>query len=254
MSISAIIITRNEAANIESCIRKLSFAREVIVVDNDSSDLTAQIAKTSKAQVFRIPGVDFSYLRNVGKEKATSEWLFYVDADERPSDGLIAEMQQAIQKTKFSAFEILRQNYFFGKIWGSPERMIRLIRKGALLGWQGSLHETPIVIGKVGSLDSLLLHYTHEKLHSMVEKTNEWSEIEARLRYKNNHPPISWWRFIRVMIVAFWQSFWVNGGWKAGTYGLIEAIYQAYSMFITYAKLWEKQHKSLRHGFISMRS
>jgi len=77
----------------------------------------------------------------------------------------------------------------------------------------------------------------------MVAKTNEWSVVEARLRLDAHHPPVVWWRLVRVMITGFWESFVRNGGWRAGTVGFIESIYQGYSMFITYAKLWEMQVK-----------
>lgn len=253
MNISGIIITRNEQNSIQSAISSLSFAKEVIIIDNNSTDSTPQLAKESNARVFTVSGLDFSYLRNVGKEKATGEWLFYIDADERPTKDLIDQISVAIEKKTFSSYSISRQNYFFGEKWGVSEKMIRLIRKDALIGWQGSLHETPIVAGKVGHLSGILEHFTHGDLKSMVEKTNEWSEIESRLRYKNNHPEISWWRFLRVMITTFCQSLFVGNGWKSGTRGLIEAMYQSYSMFITYAKLWEKQHKTTS-GFLKFYS
>jgi hypothetical protein len=67
--------------------------------------------------------------------------------------------------------------------------------------------------------------------------------MEANLRIQANHPKMSWWRFFRVMFTAFYGSYIKQEGWRAGTAGLVESIYQAFSMFITYAKLWEKQQK-----------
>lgn len=244
MNISAIIITRNEEENIKECIKSLNFVDEIIVVDNNSQDNTVENAKALGVAICEIPGLDFSYLRNVGKEKAKSKWLLYVDADERVPSSLAEEIKAAISKGgDFSAFLVWRQNYYLGKPWQKKERIIRLIKKEALIGWQGILHETPIVVGKVGYLESPLLHYTHRDLTSMVSKTNEWSEIEAELRYKSDHPKMSWWRFFRVMLTAFLRSYIFEGGWRVGTIGLIESLYQAFSIFITYAKLWEKQNK-----------
>ena len=77
----------------------------------------------------------------------------------------------------------------------------------------------------------------------MISKTIEWSQIEAELRFNANHPKITWWRFPRVMLSAFFDSYIKQGGWRVGTAGIIESIYQAFSIFITYAKLWEKQLK-----------
>ncbi len=115
------------------------------------------------------------------------------------------------------------------------------MRKSALMEWYGALHETARMKGAIGRLDAPLVHRTHRTLEEMVAKTNTWSKTEARLRYDANHPPVVWWRLLRVMTTAFWDSFIWQGGWKAGTVGWIESIYQAFSMFITYAKLWEKQ-------------
>ncbi|MCX6791872.1 MAG: hypothetical protein NT149_02440, partial [Candidatus Gottesmanbacteria bacterium] len=72
---------------------------------------------------------------------------------------------------------------------------------------------------------------------------NEWSRLEANLRLDAHHPPVVWWRLLRVMTTGFSSSFFAQGGWRAGTMGWIESIYQGFSMFITYAKLWEVQQK-----------
>lgn len=245
MNISAIIITRNEEENILECIKTLNFAREIIVVDNCSTDNTVDIVKTLGAKVCEIPGLDFSYLRNIGKEKANSQWLLYIDADERITKELAVEIESAIKNPDdYSAFSLVRKNYFLGKPSPKLESINRLIKKEALIGWQGSLHETPIISGSAGKLQHYLLHYTHRDLSSMVDKTNEWSEIEAQLLYKSNHPSMREWRFLRIMITSFIRSYIKDQGWKMGVVGLIESIYQAFSNFITYAKLWEKQNKA----------
>lgn len=251
MRITAIIITRNEKENITACIRTLSFVDEIIVVDNDSKDNTTKIAQKLGAKIYQVPGLDFAYLRNVGKEKAKGEWLLYIDADERVPEELAKELMEKINNNPqdFSHFILIRQNYYFQKPWPKREQMIRLMKKEALLGWQGSLHESAQVCGIQGRLVSPLLHYTHNDLSSMVNKTNQWSDIEATLRYKSNHPKLSWWRFFRIMLWAFWRSYISEGGWQVGTTGLIESIYQAFSIFITYAKLWELQNKhSIKSG------
>ena len=242
MNLSAIIITKNEENNIQSCIENLSFADEVIVIDNQSFDKTASIAKSMGADVYQMPGLDFSFLRNLGREKAKSDWRLYLDADEKVTDSLKTEIKSAISDSGgFSGYQIIRHNYFFNKSWPKKEKMLRLIRKDSLLGWQGQVHETPMIEGKIGILKSEMLHFTHKDLGSMLSKTNEWSEIEAFLRFKANHPQMAPWRFIRVMVTAFWKSYISQGGWIVGDTGLIESIYQAFSSFITYAKLWEMQ-------------
>ena len=78
----------------------------------------------------------------------------------------------------------------------------------------------------------------------MLEKTNEWSEIEAKLRYGANHPKMNTLRFIKVIMSTFLNYYIKQKGYKLGTVGLIESMFQAYSTFITYSKLWEMQKKT----------
>jgi glycosyltransferase involved in cell wall biosynthesis len=242
--ISAIIITNNEEKNIFDCVNSLEFTDEIIIIDNGSTDKTLEIAKEKKAKIFQVQTYDFSEIRQEGKNQAKYEWLLYIDADERVSDILRSEIRMAVKEDKYTAYSFIRKNYFFGKLWPKEEEMVRLIKKEALIRWDGRLHETPIFMGEKRKLEGFLLHFTHNDLKKMVEKTNKWSETEARLRYDANHPFMSWWRFFRVMITAFYRSYIIQGGWKAGTTGLIESIYQSFSMFITYAKLWEIQNKN----------
>lgn len=246
MKLSAIIITKNEEKNIRSCIENLSFADEIIVVDNESQDKTISMAQSLGAQVYKIPGLDFSFLRNLGREKAKSEWLLYIDADEKVTKSLILEIKTAISASNhISGYYLIRHNYFFNRSWPKKEKMLRLIKKDSLLGWQGQLHESAMIEGEIGLLRFEMKHYTHGDLSTMLSKTNEWSEVEAFLRFKAEHPQMVPWRFLRVMLSAFWKSYISDGGWKVGETGLIESIYQAFSNFITYAKLWEMQNKAI---------
>lgn len=246
MKISAIVIARNEEARIVKCLSSLAWVDEVVVVDNGSIDNTREIAKQHGATVISAGDVrDFAKLRNLGREKAHGEWLFYIDVDEIVSDELVKEIEEAVreQKSVVSGYELRRKNYYLGHEWPRDEYILRLMRKDALGQWYGELHETARVKGEIGRLNAPILHHTHRTLEEMVRKTNQWSDTEAKLRFDAHHPPVFWWRLLRVMATGFWNSFIIQGGWKAGTVGWIESIYQAFSMFITYAKLWERQQR-----------
>ncbi|GIW61532.1 MAG: LPS biosynthesis protein [Patescibacteria group bacterium] len=244
IKLTGIVIAKNEEEMIGECLDSLAFCDQIIVVDNASSDGTKKIAKQKGAKVISTEINSFSELRNLGLAKARSEYVLYIDADERVSDALYNEILSIVYKNdkKISAYRIPRKNYYFGDHpWPYIEKLERLFRKKSLKGWLGVLHETPQVIGEVGELESPILHYTHRNLEEMVNKTNVWSDVEARLRFEQHHPKMTWWRFPRVMFTAFWDSFVKQKGFQAGTIGLLESVYQAYSMFITYAKLWELQ-------------
>lgn len=242
--LSAVIISKNSQDLIGDCIKSLSFCDEVIVIDSISSDRTTDIAKELGAKVVEFAGDNFSEMRNFGLRSAGGEWILYVDTDERISPELGHNIKSAINQEEFQAFKLLRKNFYFGNFeWPKIEKLERLFKRKSLKGWYGKIHESPDYEGKIGILSGFLLHYTHRDLRSMVDKTIEWSDIESDLRVKASHPKMTWWRFPRVMITSFLNSYIRQKGYKAGTAGLVESIYQSFSTFVTYARLWEKQNK-----------
>lgn len=248
MKISGVIITRNVEDFIADCLDSLSFCDEIIVVDSKSEDRTREIAEKMGAKVFEYSSEDFSEMRNFGLKKANGEWVLYVDADERVTSELAKAIRHLITNNdcgeKLNGYFLKRKNFYFeNHEWPYIEKLERFFRKDHLEGWYGKLHESPKFRGEIGELDGYLYHYTHRNLTSMVNKTIEWSKIEAELRYKSGHPKMTWWRFLRVMLTAFFDSYIRQGGWKVGVVGLIESIYQSFSIFVTYARLWEMQQK-----------
>lgn len=243
--ITAVVLARNEQERIGDCLKSLDFVHEIIVIDNGSVDETVKLAKNYKATIYINDSKDFSVLRTLGKNKASNDWLLYVDADERVSQSLASEIVEVTENFNplrgYHGYYIVRTNYYLGKQWPFKDKLIRLIWKPSLDRWQGSLHETAIINGSVGILKNELKHFTHRNLSEMVQKTNIWSEEEACLRVVANHPPVVGWRLIRVFFTAFLNSYIRQGGWKTGSVGIIESIYQGFSLFITYGKLWEKQ-------------
>ena len=250
LSLTAVIIAKNEEEMIAPALDSVSFAEEIIVVDNSSTDSTAEIAKKMGARVIRIDSNDFSELREAPLKKIKTEYVLYIDADERVSGELRDEIIKIIhENAHVSAYRIPRKNYFLGNhLWPQTEYLARLFRRSSLRGWQGDLHETAVFDGQSDQLLSPILHYTHRDFSSLVDKTHKWSVIEARLRFDAGHPPVVWWRFPRVMLKAFSNSYITQSGWKAGGVGLMESIFQAFSIFITYAKLWELQQDQRRDG------
>lgn len=245
--ISVITIARNEEEVLADCLKSASWADEIIVVDNNSTDKTAVIAKKHGAKVFKGPtkSLQFSELRNLGLKKATGDWLLYLDSDERVTPELAKEIPQAVINPDFVAYDIPRRNFYLGQevryggAW--PDHVKRLFERKKLKRWEKQLHEDPIFQGKMGWLQSPLIHLTHRDLSSMVEKTKGWSKIEADLLYQSGHPPVTWWRLLKIMGLEFWERGVKKQGWRDGTVGWIEIIFQMFSRFITYARLWEKQ-------------
>ncbi|HUW22057.1 MAG TPA: glycosyltransferase family 2 protein [Candidatus Bathyarchaeia archaeon] len=249
IGLSVIIIVRNEEAMIADALKSVNWAEEIIVFDTGSSDKTAQVARDTGVKVFQVPfrGYNFSKWRNQALKRAGENWILYLDADERVTPLLKKEIQKVV-KNKISAYAISRRNFYLGKemhyggAW--PDDVIRLFHRQDLIRWVGELHEQPVISGKIGKLKNPLIHLTHRDLSSMMEKTIDWTVIEAELLFASNHPRVAWWRILRMMVTKFWKRIVLQQAWRDGTEGWINALFEVGNTFIIYARLWEMQNKA----------
>lgn len=250
--LSVIILTRNEEKWLEGALKTASFADEVVIIDNGSSDNTLKIAKKYTARIFSTPCHSFAKLRNLGLEKARGNWIFYLDADERITEELEKELI-AITKNKnnkLNSYIVPRKNFYFGYRFkyghSYPDYQHRFFRKEALMKWKKPLHEEPVLKNKSvspGCLSNHLWHFSHRDIKSMIDKTNSWSLIEAKELLAANHPKMVGWRFFSVLAKSFFRQFVKFQCWRDGTKGIVEGLFQVFSNFISYAKLWELQQK-----------
>lgn len=253
-SLSIVIIAGNEEKMIVDCLKSCSWANEIILVAANSHDQTKSLAKKTIPTIKIIKTDDeynknFSKWRNLGYKKTSNKWILYVDADERITDSLKNEILKIISSSQtFSHYAIPRANYFLGKrvkFGGSyPDYVKRLFNIDFFDGFEGILHEEPIVKGEIGYTKSHFDHFTHRDLNSMLNKTITWTDMEAEALFNNNHPPVVWWRFLRMMFTKFWERFIKQQMWKDGIIGWISVIFESFDTFIIYAKLWELQQKN----------
>lgn len=246
--LSIVILSKNEEDVIGDAIASVKeYCDDIIVIDANSSDSTSKIVEKQGVRLIKHHFIDFSDQRNFGIYQVKRPWVLFLDADERVTSAFMKEVGSVIQNyqefDKFAGYFVRRKTFYYGKDWGLTDRVQRLFVVKRFVEWSGVVHETPTVKGEFGELISPILHFTHRNMSQMVQKTNEWSEYEAKLRYNSNHPPLVPWRFIRVMISEFINSYIKNKGYRNGYYGVIEGMYQSFSIFITYAKLWELQQK-----------
>lgn len=253
-NISIIILAGNEEKMIIDCLKSCDWVKEIILVAANSTDNTVNLAKKTIPQIKIVETQDeynknFSKWRNLGFKKATQPWLLYIDSDERVTSQLKKEIIKSIAslKNKYSHFAIPRANFYLGKrvkYGGSyPDYVIRLFDKNFFKGYQGILHEQPIIAGQLDHLKSDLLHYTHRDLASMVQKTLVWTDLEAQALYEDDHPPIVWWRIIRMMLTKTWERLIKQQMWRDGIVGWISVIFETFDTFLIYARLWEIQQK-----------
>lgn len=249
--ISAVVICKNEAENIVECLKSLSFCDEIIVIDDNSIDSTQKIVnglKNSKIKVFEHAlDNDFSKLRNFGLEKAKSEWVLFIDADERVSGALAFEISNAtIFSLQFNGFYIKRRDIMWKKElkYGEPGsiKLLRLGKKG-FGKWEGNVHEKWNIRGKVKQLSNPLLHFPHKTIKDFLLEVNFYTSIRAKLLFKKGIKA----NFISIFLYPsgkFLLNFFIRRGFLDGVPGLIFAIMMSLHSFLVRGKLWALNNKS----------
>ena len=266
MQLSALILAKNEQEMIGDCLSQLSFADEIIVCDQDSSDKTVEIAKKYTTKVLNSNLWQFDKNRNLLLSQAKGKWVLYVDCDERLTSQLIHEIKKAMKDQDFpaylgpqsessrtktaecSAFYIPRKNFVLGKHvrhggWW-PDFAPRLFKKDDLIGWTGYVHESPQINGKFGYLRQPLIHISARSLNLMLAKSTKWAKIEADLFYKAGNHKVTAPKVTKAALSEFFRRYITKMGILDGTIGLIEAIYQGLHQAMVLTYLWEIQNNS----------
>lgn len=242
--ITVIINTRLEEKNIEECIKSARLLTDnVIVVDMESTDRTVELAWKTGATVYDFPFSNYvEPARRFAIEKAKTDWVMILDADERMTKELAGEIKKLSHD--FTYYKVPRRNIFGHSVWlrhGGwwPDHQMRLISKKNLIDWPKRIHSTPKMKGEMGILDNPILHYFHGDLESMVRKTVVFEDIESDLLYKAKRP-VTTGTLFRKYFAELYRRLFKGMGFLDGNVGIIEAVYQAYSKTITYIYLYEK--------------
>lgn len=247
MKLTAIVLTHNNQLSLEQCLSSLSFADEIVVVDDQSQDKTKLIAEKFKVRWLERKLTNFASQRNWAIKQAEGGWVLMIDADEQVTPELAREIKSVIKQAEYSAFRIKRLNYFFGKkiVHGGywPDWQTRLFKLDQFDKFSGRIHESAYFHGPLGSLSRPLIHRSHNSLKECLEKSLFWTKLEADEFIKANHPPITWWRILKVMIWEFNYRYFKKLGFLDGYVGLVESLIQAMNRFYVYQQVWEAQQK-----------
>lgn len=246
-TITAVILAKNEAETITACIRCLNWCDEILLLDNGSNDDTVELAEALGARVISFQHQSFARVRDEALKHVSSEWIFYVDADERVSPALAQEILSYLPKKEVAVLDIQRDNYFFGqqmKAGGwENDQVTRIFRHTALKGWRGEIHESPEFIGNRVLIQNKLIHLSHRNTSSGLVKSAEWTLIEAKLLHKKIDQAVTFATVVRKGVGEFWRRTIKNKGYRDGATGLMEALVQAINRMLVYIQVWELQHK-----------
>jgi glycosyltransferase involved in cell wall biosynthesis len=250
MKLSVIILTHNSSNFILDCLNSVKSAEEIIIVDDNSTDKTLAIVQKFPVKVFSRQLDNFAAQRNFAIAKAAMPWVLFIDSDEQVSPELAREITAKITDSNYSAYRMKRLNYFFGKAvkhggyW--PDWQTRLFKVKDWQKFTGVIHETPHFSGRLGDLENHLTHFSHQTLAEGLEKSIIWTKKEAEEFIKAGHPPVTWWRIIKVMVWEFCFRYFKKLGLVDGYVGFIESLIQAINRFFVYQQIWELQQNENR--------
>jgi glycosyltransferase involved in cell wall biosynthesis len=242
--LSAIVIAKNEARNIEACLESLAFCDQRIVVDGDSEDGTAGLARDKGASVtVSTEWRGFGHQKNFALALATEDWVLSVDADERVSAALANEIRQAIANGDADGYEMPRLSTFCGRPMRHsgwyPDYVLRLFRRGRARFSDDLVHERVICDGRVARLKEPLTHHPVLRLEDSLSRMDRYSTARADMIVSSGRRVSfltgilrGWWTFV--------QTYFIRLGFLDGREGFLLAVANAEGTYYRYMKAWLK--------------
>lgn len=248
--ISVVISAFNEEKMIADCLKSAHLvADEIVLVDNTSQDNTVKIAQKLVDVIIERPNnpVMLNVNKNFGFGKASGTWIISLDADERITPTLAAEIKKVTKDPSINGYEIPRKNIIFGKwiehsIWW-PDYNLRLFRKGYGKFAEKHVHEKLDVKGGVAKLKNPMVHYNYQTVSQFIRKLDKtYTESEVD-NYLMSGSTIEWFDAIKWPVNDFVKTFFFQQGYKDGLHGLVLSQLQAFYSLIFFAKVWERKEE-----------
>lgn len=237
----AIILTLDEAAHIQACIESLSWVDRVLVFDSFSSDDTVPLARAAGAEVSQHPFANFAQQRNAALAAVETDWVFFVDADERGTRALAEEIGRVIAERAEVGWYVPRHNYIFGRLTRGggwyPDYQLRLFRHGRV-HYRRPVHEVAEVAGEIGTLQNALLHYNYRDVAHFHEVQRRYTRSEATILQEQGTRPRPYTAYTQPLR-HFWWRFFQLKGYQDGFHGLRLSSYMAYYEWVKYRLLRE---------------
>jgi glycosyltransferase involved in cell wall biosynthesis len=243
-TLSVILITRNEEANLADCLASLEgVAQQIVVVDTSSSDRTLEIAKSYGAVIAQPhdwPG--FGPQKNRALDLATSEWVLSLDADERLTPALRSEIVTAIHHSAHvDCFAIRRLSWYCGRFirhsgW-NPDYVDRLFKRGSARFSDDLVHERLIPSGRVAKLENPMLHYSFMNYSQVLQKLDRYSTASAEQAFAKGKTSTP----LKAVLHGAWsffRTYFLQAGFLDGPQGFALAMSNAQGTYYRYIKLW----------------
>lgn len=246
--VSVVVIAKNEEENMADCLKSVQWASEVIVLDDNSSDRTVEIARRFTDKVFtRKMDIEGAH-RNYAYSLASNKWVLSLDADERASAELESELRRLFETgPKDKAYTIPIKTYI-GKRWIKhagwyPAPKVRLFDKESFKYEEAEVHPRVFIDGSCGHLKSDIIHYSYRDFHDFFVSLNNQTTLEAKKWFKEKRK-INFIKMYRKALSRFLKAYVQKGGFKDGLLGFAiswaGALYQFMS-YIKYKEMLENQ-------------
>lgn len=242
MTLVAIILTRDEAAHIVACIDSVRWADRVLVFDSGSTDVTRDLATAAGADVIVHPFTDYSSQREAALQAVTEDWVFFVDADERCTPELAAEIRTRIAMTpQIVGYWVPRHNYIMGRLTRGggwyPDYQLRLMRRErARYDLTREVHELVILDGESANLDSPLIHRNYRDLAHFIQKQEKYTDYAAQEMHARG-VRVKPHNYVLQPIRHFKWRFFTLRGYRDGWHGLRLSLIMAWYEYQKYVRL-----------------
>ncbi|MGI6376284.1 MAG: glycosyltransferase family 2 protein [Anaerolineae bacterium] len=251
-AITAAILAANNEDDIGACLDSVAWADALLVVlDTRSTDRTGELARARGARVEPHPFHDFGAQRNYALEQADSEWVFFLDTDERCTPALALELRQAAERADYDGWWVPRRNIIFGDEirhggW-YPDHQMRLLRRSrARYDPHRQVHEVVLLDGQAGYLHEPLLHYNYRSVAQFAAKQRQYVALEAQIRYQDGIRPRPW-TYLLQPLREFWRRYVTLQGYRDGWPGLrlCALVAYHYGLLVTWrlGRLWRASKK-----------
>ena len=247
-SLTAIVITKDEERHVRACLSGLTWADEVIVLDSFSTDRTVEIARQLIDKVFQHPFISFPDQRNAALGLASKDWVFFVDADERLTPELIAEIRQKISEIppSYAGYWMPRRNIILGK-WiryagWFPDYQLRLVQRSkARYDEARKVHEVVVLQGSASYLTNPCIHFNYEFVGQLFSRQHRYAALEARTLFEAGRRAKPH-NFVLQPLREFRRRYILLRGWRDGFHGLFLSLLMAWYQFLVYIKLARIRH------------
>lgn len=244
-TISAVVITKNEEKRIRDCLESVMWVNEIILVDSYSNDNTLEIAAEYTDKIYKREFDDFAKQKNYAIDKANSDWIINIDADERITDELKNEIKSLINHANKDAYITPIKTYFLGKpmkyAGTYPIQRVRLFKSS--YHFHKKVHESvDIEEEKIGELEGAISHYTCLNLEHYIKKYIHYAKLSAKQKYEEGKDSSLIYAISRLFL-DFIQKYFLQRGFLMGGAGFVYSAIRAYYSFLKYLFLWELRRK-----------